>query len=154
MRGYPLAANVFAALLAMLFTYVTGAGGDESHAPSAACLQLLADLAGSDHSVEERERLSRLVLAMPRQQYLERSAVSFMERQGYKQTEIMGPMALDELGSTRLLAFRDGKTYALSLPAIDAPLFPGLYWSLGLGSAWTVIKPNGETTTYWVDREW
>lgn len=152
MIGSRLPARAFAAILAVLVVYVTGEGDDtylwnykpadsESQAPWDGAL------------AEEREGVLKWFLSLPRTDFSEESALGYLERQGFRLTEISGPIVLDEGESPRLVAFREGRSYALSLPAVEAPLFPGLYWTSGFGTAWTVIEPGGTTTTYWVDRE-
>ena len=142
----------FATVLAVLFAYVTGSGGERTGAPPASA-QSWADACFGEFSQGERQAVAKYCLGLPRCDYLERSASAYVAHEGFKTTEIMGPLSLAEGDPPKLLARRDGKIYVLALPTIDVPLDPGLYWTEGIGSAWTVILPEGKTTTYWVERE-
>ena len=153
MRGSRLPARAFAVVLAVLIVYVTGSGDDTylwKYKPAESQVEAprwdgLAE--------DEREELLDWFLSLPRTDFTQESALGYLERQGFRLTEVSGPLVLAEGESPRLVAFREGRSFALSLPAVDAPLFPGLYWTSGFGNAWTVILPGGTTTTYWVDRE-
>jgi hypothetical protein len=152
MKRSRLLANAMAAVFALVFVYATSTDGQESSGVSQQCLPYIG-AAWEELPVEGRAALLREFLALPREHFLERSAVAYVESEGFIPTEIMGPVMLDPDKGEELVAFREGVTYALDLPHVNAPVFPGLYWTSGRGKAWTVLLPDGETETYWVDRE-
>lgn len=147
-----LAAKLFAALWAILFTYVASSGGEATSGVQSNA-ELLAQISWGDLALPEREELLTLFLSLPRGEYLEGSAYQFMLRLGYSITEVMGPIRLEGEEDPLLVAFREGKAYAVSIPAVGAPLHPGVYWTQGMGAAWTVIQPDGAMVTYWVDHQ-
>ena len=152
MKNLRLLTNCWAAVLCLIFVYATSTDGQETSEPTGECLSYVG-IGWDELSPEVRSGLLKEILALPRVDHLSESAMAYVEEKDFAPTEIMGPVRLEPDGRELLVALREGRTYALDLPAVGAPLHPGLYWTSGFGIAWTVVLPEGETATYWVNRE-
>lgn len=152
MRNLRLLTNMWAGVLCLIFLYATSSDGQETAKPAAPCLSYVG-VGWNELAPEVRVGLIKEVLALPRTDHLSESAMAYVEGEDFVPTEIMGPVQLEPDGRELLVAFREGKAYALDLPAIGAPVHPGLYWTSGFGTTWTVVLPDGEKATYWMNRE-
>ena len=99
---------------------------------------------------DEQESILGLMTAGPAQSFLEESAFSRLENDGWTQVNVLGtvPKGSEHEGQY-LLVLHHSEFFTLDPSIVPYTPDPGLYWAKINSYSWTLLCPHGEEGNFW-----